>query len=479
MVQKDILIINPKSNISVATLWTQKEIILSKLSEDIKNKINVIGTLYTFPGVNYILETLDQNPQINRIIVYGLDASSSGQALIEIFNKKDEETLRKYNIQFKLNDILDILNTVEIIDLRKQFLINKLNNLNELEKVINENYDTGKKYRQTKGLKVIEKVDEIESWPEIIAPIVIYESSVFNAWVKVIDSVFKYGQIVETEYNEKSKQIMNVITTIKLNGEEYKIEKEFFDFIPEKDFEAHIKSLNLKSSSKEVGVEYNYGERLRNYHGIDQVENMVKRLIKDKNTRRAFSTLWDPSVDTDSSYPPCITSVQGLIQNDYYYHTVYIRSNDMFRGWPLNMVGQIKLAEEIVKRYNERTGENIKLGYVTTISVAAHIYEHDFKYALELLNKYSYRIYNFVQDLRGNFLIYIKDNKVCLEQKTPNNLYTYFLECYNLNEEKKAYNTLKRFSYNLSPDHAMYLGWELAKAFEYLRTGKEFKQDKV
>jgi len=71
MLEKDILMINPKSNISIATLWAKKDFIFNSLPENVKNKINIIGTLYTVNGTKYLIQTLGENPQINKIILYG------------------------------------------------------------------------------------------------------------------------------------------------------------------------------------------------------------------------------------------------------------------------------------------------------------------------------------------------------------------------------------------------------------------------
>lgn len=82
MVQKDILLINKDSNIAISTLWTKKEAILNMLPENIKNKIGIIGTTYTFFGIHYMIETLGKNPQINTLVLYGADLSISGKTIL-------------------------------------------------------------------------------------------------------------------------------------------------------------------------------------------------------------------------------------------------------------------------------------------------------------------------------------------------------------------------------------------------------------
>ena len=70
----------------------------------------------------------------------------------------------------------------------------------------------------------------------------------------------KFGSIKYSEYNEPQKEYLNLMVTIGLYGKDYKIEKEFFEYISEKEFERHINE--VLSSSKPEGVEYTYGERI-------------------------------------------------------------------------------------------------------------------------------------------------------------------------------------------------------------------------
>ncbi|OYT28371.1 MAG: hypothetical protein B6U95_04125 [Thermofilum sp. ex4484_82] len=86
VVTKDIVFINKKSNIAIATLWTKKESIIQKLKN--KNKVNVAGTLYSTYGINYLLHTLASNPQIDTIILFGADLSGVGDVLKSLFKNK-------------------------------------------------------------------------------------------------------------------------------------------------------------------------------------------------------------------------------------------------------------------------------------------------------------------------------------------------------------------------------------------------------
>jgi len=131
MVQKDIIQVNPESNVAICTLWSKKENILKKLLK--KEKISTIGTLYTSYGINYLLQTLGKNPKINKVILYGADLSTSGKDIINLFGRGE----RKFNMVFEENEIKDIINSVDILDLREEY---KKNQIEKLEEVIEKNY---------------------------------------------------------------------------------------------------------------------------------------------------------------------------------------------------------------------------------------------------------------------------------------------------------------------------------------------------
>ncbi|MGB9674842.1 MAG: hypothetical protein ACPLX8_01790, partial [Nanopusillaceae archaeon] len=236
MVNKDILVINEKSNIAISTLWSRKESILLKLPEDVKNKICVIGTTYTSYGVNFVIETLAKYPSIDTLILYGADLSTSGSALYEIFHNKN---LDGQKIVLPKDKIIEIIKTVKLIDLREEF---KKGNIEKLIEEINKNYKEGVKVRELVDVKIEEKA-ELNSWPIPISGYFVYETSPFRAWIKILDNIMKFGYIKYSEYDEPQKEYLNIMVTIGLYGREYKIEEQFFEFIDAKEFEKHIEEV--------------------------------------------------------------------------------------------------------------------------------------------------------------------------------------------------------------------------------------------
>ncbi|MCS7123250.1 MAG: thymidylate synthase [Candidatus Aenigmarchaeota archaeon] len=466
---KDIIILNKNSNIAISTLWTIKEFIISKLSKRIKNKIAIIGTTYTSYGINYILETLSQFPKINKLILFGSDLSISGETLKKVFENKEITN----TIILPKDKVKKIIESIELLDLRKEF---EKKNFKKLENVIEKNFEEdAKEIREIINLKVEEKV-KLHSWPIPLSGHYIYETSVFRAWIKALDLITKFGSIKYSEYEEPQKEYLNLMITIGLYSSYYKIEEKFFKYLDKKIFEKHINE--VLSAKKESSVAYTYGERIfKHRFGKNQIEYLINKLSKTPYSRRALVISWDHEIDQNSKNPPCIIGIQGTITENYYNHTIWIRSNDMVKGWPINIVAQIKLAEYITKEINKRANTNYELGTITTISTSAHIYKHDWELVKRILSKNINVKKEFVEDPKGNFLIFLKDNKVVLEQRVPKTSQISFrIESNNFEE---IYNALKGDIMFSSFNHALYLGKEIKTAFEKLKRKEKYIQDRT
>jgi thymidylate synthase len=466
--KKDILIINPKSNVAISTLWSKKEFLLEKIPENLKKKIGMIGTTYTSHGINYIFETLAENPQIDTLILYGYDLSTSGETLFRVFGEKNT------NLPVIILDkdkIEEIVRSVKLVDLRKEAKEMKIEKLFE---EVEKNYKEEKPKRNKIDLKVEEK-SNIESYPFPLSGHYIYDNkSVFRAWVKILDLIMRFGSLKFSEYEIPQKEFFNVVVTLGLYGKDYKLEREFFEFIEKENFDRHINEvLNPK---KPEGVEYTYGERFFAHRfGKNQINYLIEKLSKSPYSRRALVVSWDHEKDQNIENPPCIIGVQGIITENFYNHTVIIRSNDMFKAWPVNFVAQIELAKFIVSEINKRANTDYKIGSITSISISAHIYQTDFERAKEVIEKYSGKMREFVEDPKGNFLIYLENGKVVLEHRTPDNSFILWKNSFETFEQ--AYRFLKSGNMFSFASHAFYLSKELKNAFDKLKKGEEYEQD--
>jgi thymidylate synthase len=72
---------------------------------------------------------------------------------------------------------------------------------------------------------------------------------------------------------------------------------------------------------------------------------------------------------------PCLNHFVFMMREGLLDLSVMIRSNDMFGAWPANVYA----LGELLTYVSEKTG--LKPGTITTLSVNAHIYKHDWEKA--------------------------------------------------------------------------------------------------
>ena len=126
-----------------------------------------------------------------------------------------------------------------------------------------------------------------------------------------------------------------------------------------------------------LDFEYTYGERLNAWgkEDVNQIDYIVEKLVLSPHSRRAVANLWDPRTDSIADEVPCLNHFVFMKKQDVLDVTVSIRSNDMYGAWPANVYA----LTELLIHVSERT--NFQPGSITTLSVNAHIYEHDWEKA--------------------------------------------------------------------------------------------------
>lgn len=119
-----------------------------------------------------------------------------------------------------------------------------------------------------------------------------------------------------------------------------------------------------------------------NSGGIDQInDSIIKRLIKNPESRRALAITWFPEKDIEADEPPCLQIVQAFIDKNNHLNLICLfRSNDMLSAWGQNAFGLAHMQRYICESINEIRTLNkedfISSGWLETISNSAHMYFH-------------------------------------------------------------------------------------------------------
>ncbi len=129
-----------------------------------------------------------------------------------------------------------------------------------------------------------------------------------------------------------------------------------------------------------MDFDYTYGERLNDWgkEGVNQIEYVITKLKESRNTRRAVATTWDPRKDTVVDEVPCLNHFVFMMCEERLNLSVMIRSNDMYGAWPANVYA----LGELLTYVSEKT--KITPGTITTHSVNAHVYRHDWEKASKI-----------------------------------------------------------------------------------------------
>ena len=126
---------------------------------------------------------------------------------------------------------------------------------------------------------------------------------------------------------------------------------------------------------------YTYGNRLRNYNGIDQLQNAIDVLNKAQTSRRAILHTWMVEKDLGGEHVPCLQTVQFIKRDGNVNCIATFRSNDILGAWGANAYALTKLLEVVVD------GTFSEMGYLETYSQNAHIYiARDADYLEKFLN---------------------------------------------------------------------------------------------
>lgn len=126
-------------------------------------------------------------------------------------------------------------------------------------------------------------------------------------------------------------------------------------------------------SSDNSGFAYTYGERMFDYNtdssSINQVECAITELRKDKKSRHAIISLYNPFKDVFSESIPCMQWIQYNVDGDNRLRTTALfRSHDITQAFPANLYAIWTLSAYVAREVGMLNGD------IYCISNNAHIY---------------------------------------------------------------------------------------------------------
>jgi thymidylate synthase len=127
-----------------------------------------------------------------------------------------------------------------------------------------------------------------------------------------------------------------------------------------------------------------YGVQWRDWHGVDQLANLIEGIKADPNGRRHILTAWNVAELDKMALPPCHVLAQFYVSNGKLSCHMYQRSVDVFLGLPFNIASYALLTHMIAQVCDLKVGELI-------ISTGdTHIYSNHVEQVKEQLSREEY-----------------------------------------------------------------------------------------
>jgi len=455
---------NPESPVGICTLWTEKEKVVSAVDS---RDYCVVGNLYTKYGVNAVIKNVLANPRIRYVVLCGADISGSGDAFLAWMAgvngalQLDGDITPEHAVLFR--------DSVNVIDMRGQ------------------EAEVGKAIGKLKPLPPFAKPIELGEVRETHSTLssaksgfLISEKGIASAWLRILDSIMKFGEEKPSEYGIAQKEVLDLMAVIEGDDEGIAPWLGFTDSDLQKYYPTVLEG------KKPSGVAYTYGERLlrhpllgvrERWHDemaatFNQLEAAYEHLKDAPHTRRAMAFTWNVEIDSKSQHPPCLTQVSWNVKNNRLCQTAVIRSNDMFGAWPMNAFALRELQRRMAKRLG------IEAGQLIIISNSAHIYANNWAEAKRLLDKYyTGGAEEFRIDPLGYFVVSVKEGEIAVQHHVPDGRPSQFL--FRGKNAIDLYRSIVRENLVSKFDHAAYIGKELARAEAALKSGQPYVQDKA
>lgn len=117
-----------------------------------------------------------------------------------------------------------------------------------------------------------------------------------------------------------------------------------------------------------------YGYRMMKKFGFNQIDYVVSELIKNPNSRQAVIHIKAPinHHENPSNDVPCTIALQYFIRDGKLYATTYMRSNDLWTGFPFDVFSFTCIQILIAMRLR------VEVGTYTHIAGSLHMYKRDY-----------------------------------------------------------------------------------------------------
>jgi len=209
----------------------------------------------------------------------------------------------------------------------------------------------------------------------------IKSDSLLSAWKNALQAIYQQGNEFNDQDGRVCRELLNLVITIDdpektvMRPIEWLRAQESWIY-PSLDQIAKI----VFSKHRSLLYTYEYGDRAFHFNGKkNQIRDFITPLLlQNPESRRALVCFYDPLTDSDlsNSAAPSLILAQFRVVSRKLHVTGYLRSNDLFIGWPANVYQLFLLQKWVAEKLQTPTGT------LTTLSGSAHLfmeYEEEMK----------------------------------------------------------------------------------------------------
>jgi thymidylate synthase len=476
---------------AVITGWTVKQAIAKHLQPE---DYAVIGQLYSpTRGINLLIRNLLFNPHVRYLVVLNATKedknAGAGECLLDFFRNGVEEAVsdtgrRAWVIRSAIPGYIDSEIDINTLDkLRHSVECREVKSIESAVSLV-------KSYAQLQPLSPWGT--PVEFPMSIIEPAVlpgpryghrIEGKTIAETWVKIIHRIKTTGTIRPTGYDGQWQELIDLMAVITDEPANFYFPEPNYLPIDRPFLEEYVSQI-LDDAPYREGLKYTYGQRLRSWFGRDQIDQVIQKLIGEIDAASAVMNLWDVK-DHEKGGSPCLNHIWLRVVDNELSLTATLRSNDMFAAWPANAMGLRALQQHIKNEISKRSEYDLKMGPLITISQSAHIYDDTWDNADRLITNQYAAIFNqrSYYDPSGNFLIEVDDKpfdsahgkEIVVTHTTPGS--GELIKSYRGRNPLNLLREICATSPAIQPEHTGYLGIELQKASNCIKSVKPYIQD--
>lgn len=201
----------------------------------------------------------------------------------------------------------------------------------------------------------------------------IKEKTLGEAWFKAMKIVMNEGEDIRDE-DVALREVRNLYITIEDIVDNDSVIQKYADYDRVQLMKKKYATCGLVGNYK-----MDYGSRIYNNNGINQIEWVIDRIKHKPETKSATISLHEPG----DKMLPCLSLLDYKFRNGVLDMNVVYRSQNIYWSHPGNMLALRQIQKDVADELN------LKIGKVELVVFSAHIYESDFKRVKEIIRDFT------------------------------------------------------------------------------------------